>query len=166
MLYTIFSFLGLIFGYILAENVKEELNDGKRYFKIISSLCLVTLTLFLFMFDLKFLYGFVLGIIMGYLVKKIYLFLGMSLVFLVNNDLKLLFGMLIFIYGLAQGGLDYMKYKKINYQTILISFILFLLPFSISLITELKEILIGCATGGILVGLLRINLRFKKEKRT
>jgi hypothetical protein len=155
MIIGLISFLGLIIGYIIAHNTKEELNLGKKYFELFAGLILLSLIFLLIKFDLYFLIGIILGIMINYFIKKIYLFLGIS--FLLNN---LLLSFLIFIFGLFYGTLDYIKFKKINYNDILINFILFIFP--LILIKLNINLLKGVLVGGILIELSRINSGFKK----
>ena len=177
MISIIISFLGLIIGYFIASKTKEELNYGKKWFKIIISFTLIILILILILiliylakFNLIFIIGFILGVIINYLIKRIYVFLGLTLylTFFTNNEIKLLLSLTLFIFGLAYGSLNYIKFKKISFKDILINFILFIMPFSLLLKENIlnSNILIGGAIGGLLYGLFFINTRFKKEKRT
>src|SRR3989344_920240 len=129
MLYTLVSFLGLILGYVLASKVKEELDKGKIYFDAIVKIILVVLITIL-AFRLTF-FGFetiiaiIFGIILNYFIKRVYLFLGLSLILI---DDKLIASLLIFIFSLAYGTLEYIKYKKVNYKNILLNLVFFLIP--------------------------------------
>jgi len=121
MLYTLVSFLGLILGYILASKVKEELDKGRVYFDAIVKIILVILiTILVFrltFFGFEIIIAIILGIILNYFIKRVYLFLGLSLILI---DDKLIASLLIFIFSLAYGTLEYIKYKKVNYKSILL----------------------------------------------
>jgi len=168
MLYTIVSFLGLVLGYILASKTKEEIIHGKNYFKIIAILLLILLLIILIkgldFFNFEFFLVLVIGFILNYFIKRTYLFFGLSLAIL--ND-KLLISLIIFIFGLTYGTLEYIKNKKLNYN-ILINFALFIIPIILLLnkFTMIFDtVLIGFAMGGILSELARFGFGFKKEKR-
>ena len=129
MLTQILSFLGLIIGYILASKTKEELDEGKKWFKIISLATLMLLIIILlkdnYYFNLEFFIAISIGLILNYFIKRIYLFLGIIIAPLNKNEL---ISLIIFIFGLSYGTLEYIKFKKINYKSILINFILFIVP--------------------------------------
>ncbi|MEK6932645.1 MAG: hypothetical protein AABW56_02520 [Nanoarchaeota archaeon] len=168
MLYTLMSFLGLILGYILASKVKEELDKGKIYFNAIIKVILVALIFVLafklYLIGFEFFIALVIGGILNYFIKKIYLFLGLSLILI--ND-KLAASLLIFIFSLAYGTLEYIKYKKINYKSILMNFLLFLIPpillFKKTMIFD--NILTAFTMGGLIIYVFRFDKRTKKKKR-
>ena len=170
MLTQILSFLGLIIGYILASKTKEELNQGKKWFIYISTSALILLIIISFndniYFNYEFFISILIGMLLNYFIKRIYLFLGLISITLSNNNLVTL---IIFIFGLSYGTLEYIKFKNINYKSILINLILFIVPI-ILLLYKHKDIydhvLIGNAIGGILIGAFRIIKRFKEKKRT
>lgn len=167
MLYALVSFLGLILGYILASKTKEELTQGKKYFIILSLLMLLFLLINLVLLtnlNLSFLIALILGLILNYFIKRIYLFLGLALI----NEPSLLLSLVIFIFGLSYGTLDYIKFKKISYKNILINFILFIIPLILLLFKDFTNlnIILGFSIGGILIGIREFNPGFKKEKRT
>ena len=86
-----------------------------------------------------------------------------------ENNAILLISLLIFIFGLAYGTLSYIKFKKININNIIINLILFILPFILLLFKDFtldyNNILLGSATGGIIIAILQLSSGFKKEKR-
>lgn len=175
MIIALLSFLGLVLGYILASKVEEELNQGKKWFNILAILILVFLLIELFLsakFNFSFLIALVIGGIINYFIKKTYLFLGIIAVLasFIDKNIILLLSLLIFIFGLAYGTLNYIKFKKININNVLINFILFILPFILLLFKDFalnyRDILAGSATGGIIIAILQLSSGFKKEKRT
>ncbi len=151
---------------IIASKVKEELEEGKKWFNLIAQLTLLVIIIMLFRFNFEFFIALFIGLILNYFIKKIYLFLGLVLALV---DDKLLFSVIIFIFGLAYGTLEYIKFKKINYKITIMNFILFFIPI-ILLFNKYtmiyNNVLTGFAIGGIIIGLLRINTGFKKKKRT
>ena len=167
MIYLI-SFLGLLLGYIIASKTKEELIQGKKYFNILASLILTALIIFLttkiFYIGIEFFIFLSMGITLNYFIKKAYFFLGLTLI--ISNELVL--NLMIFIFGLAYGTLEYIKFKKINYKLILINLVLFIFP--IVLLAKktmiFDNVLIAFIIGGLLFEIFNINSRFKKEKRT
>lgn len=170
MLTAILSFLGLIIGYILASKTKEELNPGKKWFIAISIIILLMLIIILFKKNIYFNYEFfisiLIGLLLNYFIKRTYLFLGLTAALLNENRLITI---IIFIFGLSYGTLEYIKFKNINYKSILINFILFIIPV-ILLFQDynniFNHILTGSAIGGTLIGIFTIIKRFEKEKRT
>src|SRR3989344_8438139 len=164
MINEIISFLGLLVGYFLATKTKEELKDGEKYFKFVVYLTLLTLIISLLMelnyVNVEFFIVLLIGIVLNYFIKRTYLFLGLSLAILDN----ILLSMIIFIFGLAQGSLDYIKFKKVNYQDIIINLIIFIIPVILlfnKFTMIFDTVLIGFALGGIISGVYRINTRFK-----
>ena len=168
MLYTLVSFLGLILGYVLASKVKEELDKGKIYFDAIVKIILVVLiTILAFrltFFGFEIIIAIIFGIILNYFIKRVYLFLGLSLILI---DDKLIASLLIFIFSLAYGTLEYIKYKKINYKSILLNFVLFLIPlaFLFKKTMIFDNVLVGFTIGGLLIYVLGLDKRAKKKKR-
>ncbi len=170
MLTAILSFLGLIIGYILASKTKEELNPGKKWFIAISITALILLIIISFKNNIYFNYEFFISVLIGallnYFIKRIYLFLGLIAALLNENRLITI---IIFIFGLSYGTIEYIKFKNMGYKSILINFILFISP--IILLFQnynniFDHILAGSAIGGILIGIFAIIKRFKEEKRT
>jgi len=152
---NLISFLGLIIGYILALNVKEELILGKKYFNLFEKLILIILIVFAIKLNYLFFLGLLIGVIINYFIRRVYLFLG--IISLIPN-----FIILVFLFGLFHGTLNYIKFRKINYKDILINLILFIIPLIINIKNDL---FIGIGIGGIIIGIFGINSRFKKEKR-
>ena len=101
---------------------------------------------------------------LNYFIKRAYLFLGLTLI--ISNELIL--NLMIFIFGLAYGTLEYIKFNKINYKLILINLVLFIFPIVLLVKKTIifDNILIAFAIGGLLFEIFKINSRFKKEKRT
>jgi len=116
------SFLGQFIGWFIASRTEEELEDGRRYFLILTTSLLVLLVSFsiYYSFDV---YLLILGLIIGFLINKEYLFFG---ILSMRNDVLL--NSLVFIYGLPYGSLNY-KFIKILFMNILLFFIPFLLLF-------------------------------------
>ena len=168
MLYTLVSFLGLILGYILASKVKEELDKGRVYFDAIVKIILVILiTILVFrltFFGFEIIIAIILGIILNYFIKRVYLFLGLSLILI---DDKLIASLLIFIFSLAYGTLEYIKYKKVNYKSILLNFVLFLIPlvFLFKKTMIFDNVLVAFTIGGMLIYVLGFDKRAKNKKR-
>ncbi len=166
MFIEIISFLGLVIGYLLAKNIKEELIPGKKWFLILSRLMLLILIIILLKFNFEFLIALIIGIILNYFIKKIYLFLGLILALNINN---ILLSLIVFIFGLAYGTLEYIKFNKINYRSVLINFILFIMPILIlfnKFTMIYNNVLTGLAVGGMIIELFRTNSGFKEKKRT
>lgn len=169
LLVSLLSFLGLIFGVILAIFTKEELKPGSKYFNMLIKIILITILLFL---SLKLLYNslfptlvaFSIGIISSILFRKNYLYFGI-LIFTVSFYEKEFFSFilaLIFLYGLPFGTIiatnNINKIKKV-YPILISNFILFIIPSIIlvleSISSQYKSLLLAFSAGAILVSLLK-----------
>jgi len=158
MVFQIIGFLGLIIGIILAKEFRNELKDIKNFIKIISFIVISGIIIRLILlanFSLMFFVGLLIGLMANYFIKNNYLYYG-SLLMLASsmhvND-KTFFGILIFILGLTQSAL-----KRINGKFLLISLILFALPFTF-LLTNLNYsgFIIGFSIGGLAIGINQFN---------
>ena len=121
MLYFV-SFLGQFIGWFIANRTEEELKDGRRYFLILTTSLLALLISFSIYYSFN-VYLLIIGLIIGYLINKEYLFFG---ILSMKNDILL--NSLIFVYGLPYGSLNY-KSIRILLTNILLFFIPFLLLF-------------------------------------
>jgi len=115
------AYLGIIGGLILAKIAKEELKDGKKYFLLVQTL-LSTLIIgfFLYFYNLNIILVFLISFIAlaflfyfrkhKHLPKLSYILFGF--VFYFSSKIEALFileSILIFLYGLPSGSLDYRK---------------------------------------------------------
>ena len=168
MIISLISFLGLIFGYFLAKNFKQELNQVNKFIKImlviVIILLVITLTL-LAGLNLKFIIAIIVGILISLLLKRIYFYFGLALMLsnFTNSSNKFSIAILIFIYGLLFSSLNF---KKINAKFILINLILFILPFTLLLFKEFtlqnSNIILGFTIGGLSNGVKFTNKKNKK----
>jgi len=145
MLYIIISLLGCLFGFILARYTKEELRKGVFYFRLLEILIILILILVILLSSDFNLLLFIMGILIGLMLRFEYLYFGFVLVFPFSNDVLFLLSALIFIYGLPYGSLIYYN-KKIKY--LIWSVILFFIPF-VNYFFDYN--LISFATGGLFV---------------
>ena len=114
MVFYIISLLGQYIGYILASKTKEELKQGKKYFKLT---CLILLLL-IGVYSLTVSFNVILlviGLILGFLIRKEYLYFG-----LISNNVFI--ASLIFIFGLPYGTLKYKNLNQLNFNLILFVF--------------------------------------------
>ncbi len=155
MFYALISFLGLIVGLILSKEFKTELKDIKTFIKIISFLVLSFIMLRLILlskFDFIFLLGLITGFTSNYFIKNNYFYYGFILMlteFMQNND-KIFFSILIFMLGL-----NYSVLKNINKKFLILSLILFALPFTLlltNLTSNYNNFIFGFTVGGLLYG--------------
>jgi|SRR3989338_8536912 len=136
MVFYIISLLGQYIGYILASKTKEELKQGKKYFKLT---CLILLLL-IGVYSLTVSFNVILlviGLILGFLISKEYLYFG-----LISNNVFI--ASLIFIFGLPYGTLNYKNTKELNFNAIL-----FIFSFAIGYFFNLYSL-----AGGALLGIL------------
>ena len=115
LLASIFVFLGLFIGLILAFSAKEELKNGKKYFLLAQWFILpIILALLLFYFNNIYVWLLILVFVLLYLFVfnycKYFLYWALAVLFFlstINNKLFIFTSLLIFIYGLAEGSLYY-----------------------------------------------------------
>jgi len=120
----VLGFLGLVAGIIIAHFTQEELKPGRKYFIFIEKLVLLIMALLIISFIKGSFLFFVLGIVAGFLFRRIYFYFGIALP-LVNGTLLLCLSSLIFIFGLAYGSLKYLDLKKKFTKDIVFSGIIF-----------------------------------------
>ncbi len=121
MLEYIISILGIITGYLIANYTKEELNKGMLYFKVIEILCLLSIVyLSLSNFNLLL---FASGVFAALILKFDYFYIGLSSLNTLDAASRFVHSSLIFVYGLANGSINYGN-KKI----ILVNVALFFVP--------------------------------------
>lgn len=118
----VISFIGQYAGYLIAYFSQDELEEGKKYFQVIEIICLLLLLYFNFIFSWLIILGLVISL---FIVKKEYFYLGVFTGF-VNY-------LIIFIYGLAYGTLNYDNMKRLLLN-ILFTLPLYLLSFKFNLL--------------------------------
>lgn len=168
VLVSLIGFLGLIFGIVLGFLTKEELKPGKKYFHLLLNLALLALIFVLMTKTLSNLFisaiFFLLGILIGYFLRKNYLYFGIAIVasILIDADLMALLAGLIFLYGLANGtlitGASLNHHKKI-YPIIVSNLVLFALPFAfIAMDESIKQhyyILFAFSAGALIMSFIK-----------
>ena len=156
MVFQIISFLGLIIGVILSKKFDYELKNIKSFLKIASLIIIIVLIIMLILLvkiNFMFFPGLFIGIAVNYFLKNNYLYYGAILMLsnFIDDNSKILFGMLIFILGLT-----YPAINKANKKFLIISLVLFALPF-IFLLTNVplnyNSFIVGFSIGGIAIGL-------------
>ena len=141
MLYLvpIIVFLGLLIGLILKNWIEEEVEDLKKYFRLIEVLLLSVLGIYLlylaFDNNIWFYLIFLLGFGLSFVNKETYLYLGFGLL-----SLDFYVASLSFIYGLVNGNKNW--HKKL----------IFFVPF-ILLIFVQEVVLFLMFSSGALMGL-------------
>lgn len=137
----ILAFIGQFIGHIIAKITKEEIKPGKIYFNWLKNILLliIIISCIYFQFNLLFL---IIGLAIGLIINKEYFYFG-----LISNNL--LFGSLVFIYGLPYGTLN--KIKSLLYN---------ILFFSIAVIINfIYTINISLVAGALIIILIK-NRRF------
>jgi len=136
----IISFVGLVIGLILSNYTKDELKSGKKYFTLFKRIILIVLIVaLLFQAFPNYLWVFiffVVGILVSFLFRKIYFYLGLALFtsFLVSKGFVALISSLVFIFGLPYGTPFHHNKNKIRF--IIFNFILFIIPFVLFLFKD------------------------------
>jgi len=88
MLEYLISFVGLFVGYVISYYTKEELKQGKIYFKILE---IVTLTIIIALLFAEFNFIlFVAGLVIGFIFRYEYFYLGISAINFLDNNLRFL----------------------------------------------------------------------------
>ncbi|MFA4887011.1 MAG: hypothetical protein WC595_02255 [Candidatus Nanoarchaeia archaeon] len=142
MLVELISLLGLIIGVIIARSAKEEFLSGKKYFMLFRAILLLALIgVVLSNFSII---PFLVGLLVGCIVRKEYLYFG-----LLNPSSAV--SSLIFIYGFPYGTLKYDRKFSI-----LLDIILFSIGLLINFITNLSySFIAGGLTSVLLIFLLK-----------
>ena len=163
---TIIAFLGLIIGQVLASQVKEELKLGRKWFLLIAKILLLVILFKLVLLagpSLSFFIALLIGLVVNYFLKKIYLYFGFLILlsnFMNLND-KLFFASLIFIFGLAFGSIVYIKFKKFNYKISLINLVFYLIPvlflLSKDFVVANGSLFTGFIVGGLIIGFNKLS---------
>jgi hypothetical protein len=127
---SLITLLGLIFGHVLSVIAKEEVNPGKKYFKLAEKILLILLFLVLIYSALPISYigliFFCAGLVLAMLIKRIYLWLGLASFISLYTPFVLLINSLILLFGLPYGTL-------LQRNKIISSCILFSIPFLVYL---------------------------------
>lgn len=153
MIYSLFSLIGIIIGILIAYLSKEELESGKKYFIILEILIILALIITIFFFEFNIIF-FSLGLALGLLIIKEYLYFGIILfsgVF--NNNVQFLNTALVFLYGMPYSSMIF--YKK-EFKDIIWNGILFLLCASLLFVNF--KFLINFASGGLVIIAIRKTL--------
>lgn len=164
MIEFIISFLGLISGLFLNRFTKEELDIGKKYFALLTIAILISIIVLNTVIIVDILIGIVIGLVLSYLIKNVYLFLGISaLVSLLSNKNVTLLAGLIFIFGLSFAALNN---KEISKKFLLKSLIFFFIPFSllaISIFPGYYTLMSGISIGGLIMFIIKLTTSFLKS---
>ncbi|MDP3918440.1 MAG: hypothetical protein Q8Q35_00860 [Nanoarchaeota archaeon] len=139
----IIVFLGFVVGYFIKRYVPEEDKHRKKYFVYLEKGLLLSILGILYFYyrqsipehlliDLGVL---LLGVVVGYLFKESYLYLGM-----IMTTIEIYTSMLIFMYGLVKGN------KRIIEKAVY-----FFIPFLLLLIPSIESYILVFGSGGVLV---------------
>ncbi len=138
---ALIAFFGLIVGWFIAKYTKEEIKDGKKYFKWLHKLFVLVLIAVLVYFNFN-LYILALGTVVGYFIRQSYFYLGM-----VSFDFVSYF---VFLFGLSYSAL-----KKYNRRFLIVSLVLFLIGFLIANIYK-SELYYSFVAGALLWRLIDV----------
>lgn len=145
------TFLGLPIGILIASQTKEELKSGKKYFNIILKACLFILIIILLSRTINFLalFLFLLGLIMAFFIRHLYLYFGLAFIAITGVEGLLIIASLIFICGLVRG--TFLVYKKQKLlKNIVLDLILFVVPLLILFIPQINTDLVSYFVAGAL----------------
>ncbi|MDD5331587.1 MAG: hypothetical protein PHE43_02070 [Candidatus Nanoarchaeia archaeon] len=129
----IITSISLIMGYFIAYLSRDEIKSAKKYFLILKKITILIIILVSAYFFLD-IYFFI-GIVLGFLLKETWPYLGIIFSSSLLFENNFLFSSLIFITGIFSGILEYK-----NFRRIILNLILFLIPivlyfFNINLIS-------------------------------
>lgn len=157
------AFIGLILGAILAFFVKEELKPGQKYFKWLKKIVLIVIIVMLVYFSFQLTYSYLIafaaGILISWVFKKYYFYLGVGLLgssLLFNDKIFIALIALIFILGFPVGTLQASKLlskKSKLVKIIVLDAILFSLPLLLLLygnVVDLTNVLMIFSAGALL----------------
>ncbi len=144
----IIAFLGLVIGFFLNKAVKEELEPGKKYFKVLSVILLIALIV-LSPFTNLVLIGAVIGILLSIIIKNPYFYLGILTMISILTEKLALISSLVFIFGLFYSS---WFHRIIDKKYLLESLILFFISFILLLSKTLTnyDLVLGIGIGGLL----------------
>lgn len=167
----ILSFLGLLFGILIAKYTKEELKAGRKYFVLIKRFLLILMCgSILFYFRLS-LVPFILGLIFGYFFREMYFYFGLATASSVSPSLMaisalpaspiylfFLLSSFVFLFGLPHGSLVFMKGdKEKRLGEIAFSGLLFFIGISIAYFISFEYLMMFCC-GAFLINAFSRNL--------
>ncbi|MBS3064401.1 MAG: hypothetical protein J4472_01180 [DPANN group archaeon] len=153
----IIAFLGLIVGFTLNRVVKEELEPGKKYFKILS-LALLVVLIIPSHFNALVLVGAAIGVIISIAIKNPYLYLGLLTVISTFTGRLALISSLVFIFGLSYSS---WSHRIINKRYLLESLLYFFIPLILLFSSRFLanyDLFLGVGIGGIL-GIISKNFK-------
>jgi len=149
-LIPIIAFSGFLVGFLINKFTKEELENGKFYFLWLKRAVIFILFFILLIKSYDRYFPLVIGLVVGYFLRKEYLYLGLSLAsgfYLIKE----IIASLVFIFGLAYSGLNH---KTINKKQIFYNFVFFMAPFLILLMPgNLLNDIMAFSAGALLWGL-------------
>lgn len=138
MVYYIISLLGEYTGALLAYKIPEEIKQGKKYFNILILILLPVIGLYSIYYFFSLFY-LIIGLVLGFLIRKEYLYFG-----LISNNV--FFASLVFLYGMPYGTLEFNKNKKL--KNLNINIIYFLIGIGLSFFLNIYSL-----AGGALIGI-------------
>lgn len=104
LIISFIAFFGLIIGWFIAKKTKEELKEGRKYFNWLHKFLVLVFIGSLIYFDFN-IYLLALGVLVGYFIRRSYLYLG-----LVSFGF---FNYFIFLFGLSYSSLEKYSNKKL-----------------------------------------------------
>lgn len=123
MFEAVISFVSQYIGIFLSKHNPEEMKKGEKYFRLIMLISLIALIVVLF-FKFNLVY-FIVGLVLGFILRKEYFYFGVASVSAVLFNLFLVHSF-IFLYGLPYGTL--VTYKK-KIRELFYNVIWFFVPF-------------------------------------
>lgn len=121
----IVAFIGLIIGLIIGRHTQEEVKPGREYLEWLRRAFLIAVIIILLSYSWMHPWMIVIGFVIGYFIRRSYLYLGIALASALSLKILLL-PALTFLYGFPYGSLMYEKNKML--RRILFNAILFFVP--------------------------------------
>lgn len=145
------GFLGFLIGMVIASKTKEELRQGKRYFKIAKKALLLLTALFILNYIEVNTILILAGGVVGYFVRKPLSYYGTSFGAVVITPLINILGAFTFLFCIIEGTL---QFERENRKKILIALALFFGTYVAFRIINM-EVLANAAAGAMLVEAFR-----------
>ena len=145
---AIIAFFGAYCGIFLAKIAKEEVKPGWKHFRLLRKGIFTILALVLLypvLNSLQWIIPFTIGAILGHVLKKSYLYIGLALVTAstISADMFLLTACLILLYGLPYGTMQPAEITK-NLPLFILPLLLWFVP---TVLTNYHTILVPFVAG-------------------
>ena len=159
-------FLGVLLGGYLTHIAREEVEYSKKYLKVFClTLGFISTFVGIFFFN-EFLIWFMVGILIAFLYRNIFFYIGILLIASLSfKNSFLVYSIIFIVFGLTYGLIssyesNESKLKKIIFNLIKASLVLFIPLFLLFFNVNLQAY-VGLGSGGLLIGLILMIVKVK-----